>query len=162
MTGLVWFLATPLRTGLWHIPGPWWRRYTSEMEVFISCFSCLMFPYAFFRCLMLTMDEPAKSLSAYARNMARGASGSTNRHFLQPSMIEKCMLLGRPSPKYAIHTLPLGASLTGSRFSEPSLEAAPTELKGVHYPSLKDTDTKTHAALKRPLRPPRSFTAYSC
>jgi hypothetical protein len=36
IAGLAWFLATPFRTGLWHIPGPWWRRYTGEIEDFIS------------------------------------------------------------------------------------------------------------------------------
>ena len=40
---LLWFLATPFRTGLWSISGPWWRRYTGEIEVFIRCFKSLMF-----------------------------------------------------------------------------------------------------------------------
>lgn len=40
---LLWFLATPFRTGLWSISGPWWRRYTGEIEVFIRCFKNLTF-----------------------------------------------------------------------------------------------------------------------
>ncbi|KAH8896394.1 putative cytochrome P450 monooxygenase [Thozetella sp. PMI_491] len=31
--GVVWVLATPLRTGLWRFPGPWWRRYTDLFQV---------------------------------------------------------------------------------------------------------------------------------
>ena len=30
VAGVIWFLATPLRTGLWRFPGPWWRRYTGN------------------------------------------------------------------------------------------------------------------------------------
>jgi hypothetical protein len=30
VAGVIWFLATPLRTGLWRFPGPWWRRYTGS------------------------------------------------------------------------------------------------------------------------------------
>lgn len=28
VVGILWFLASPFRTGLWSIPGPWWRRYS--------------------------------------------------------------------------------------------------------------------------------------
>lgn len=30
VAGVIWFLATPLRSGLWRFPGPWWRRYTGS------------------------------------------------------------------------------------------------------------------------------------
>lgn len=34
VAGLLWFIVTPLRTGLWAIPGPWWRRYSGKLPTF--------------------------------------------------------------------------------------------------------------------------------
>ncbi|EXJ69160.1 uncharacterized protein A1O5_08095 [Cladophialophora psammophila CBS 110553] len=33
VAGVIWFLATPLRTGLWRFPGPWYRRCTDLFQV---------------------------------------------------------------------------------------------------------------------------------
>lgn len=35
VAGLLWFLATPFRTGLWSIPGPFLRRFTGEIDASI-------------------------------------------------------------------------------------------------------------------------------
>ncbi|KAB8075712.1 cytochrome P450 [Aspergillus leporis] len=118
IASLAWFLATPFRTGLWHIPGPWWRRYTD-----------------FFQALDAYNGRTCQIIQRLHKEYGPVVQvGPRTVIFSNPSMIEKVYATRAPFPK-SYHWRPLR-----------------TELKGVHYPSLIGTeDTKTHAALKRPI-----------
>ncbi|XP_044718105.1 cytochrome p450 domain-containing protein [Hirsutella rhossiliensis] len=105
VAGLLWFLATPLRTGLWSIPGPWWRRYTDIFQALDA--------YNGRTCQVIKrMQEEYGPVVAV---------GPRTVIFSDPAMIDKVYATRNPFPK-SHHWMPLRTELKGVHY--PSLIAS--------------------------------------
>ncbi|KAK2006228.1 putative cytochrome P450 monooxygenase [Colletotrichum eremochloae] len=105
VAGLLWVVSTPLRTGLWSIPGPWWRRYTDIFQVLDA--------YNGRTCQVIK--------SMQQRYGPVVLVGPRTVIFSDPAMIDKVYATRNPFPK-SHHWMPLRTELKGIHY--PSLIAS--------------------------------------
>ncbi|KAI1374304.1 putative cytochrome P450 monooxygenase [Hypoxylon crocopeplum] len=100
--GLLWFLATPFRTGLWSIPGPWWRRYSD-----------------IFQALDAYNGRTCRVIQRLHREYGPVVQvGPRTVMFADPAMVDKVYATRSPFPK-SYHWMPLRTELKGVHY--PSL-----------------------------------------
>ncbi|KAK1963582.1 putative cytochrome P450 monooxygenase, partial [Colletotrichum sublineola] len=100
VAGLLWVVSTPLRTGLWPIPGPWWRRYTDIFQVLDA--------YNGRTCQVIK--------SMQQRYGPVVLVGPRTVIFSDPVMIDKVYATRNPFPK-SHHWMPLRTELKGRPIS---------------------------------------------